>query len=237
MILAAGRGRRLQPLTDTCPKPLISIAGKPLLEYVIRLLLRHGFDELTINLHHLPDEIETFCGNGEKWGAQITYSREERLLGTAGAIGKLRAQFREPFLVYYGDNLCNVDLGELWADHARSRSLATIGLLPMDDPTTRGIVQLDDEGTITRLVEKPTPEQVFDGYLVNAGIYALEPELVDEIPEGQCFDFSSDLFPAMLRDGRPLHGHRLEGQLLSTDTPERYRHALEQVRAGAFDLP
>ncbi len=237
MILAAGRGRRLQPLTDNCPKPLIPIAGKPLLEYVIRLLVRYGFDQLAINLHHLPDEIEAFCGSGKRWGAQITYSREDELLGTAGAVAKLRSHFRERFLVYYGDNLCNVDLGRLWADHESSRSMATIGLLPMDDPTTRGIVQLDAEGAITKLVEKPTPEEVFEGYLVNAGIYAIEPELVDDIPDGQCLDFGSDLFPAMLEDGRPLHGHRLEGQLLSTDTPERYRHALEQVGAGVFDLP
>ena len=227
----------MQPLTDTCPKALIPIAGKPLLEYVIRLLVRHGFDELVINLHYLPDKIETFCGSGEQWGARITYSREHQLLGTAGAVGKLRSHFREPFLVYYGDNLCNVDLGKLWSDHESCRSAATIGLLPMDDPTTRGIVQLGAGGAITKLVEKPTPEEVFDGYLVNAGIYAIEPELVDHIPEGQSLDFGSDLFPAMLKEGRPLHGHRLEGQLLSTDTPERYRHALEQVSAGAFNLP
>jgi NDP-sugar pyrophosphorylase family protein len=237
MILAAGRGQRLRPLTDSCPKALIPIAGKPLLEYVIRLLVRYGFDEIVINLHHLPNEIETFCGTGSYWGARITYSKEEELLGTAGAVGKVRSCFDEPFMVYYGDNLCNVDLEQLWTDHLRSGKLATVGLLPMDDPTTRGIIQLDEDGTITRLIEKPAAAEVFDDYLVNAGIYALEPEVLAAIPENTFFDFSHDLFPAMLGKGQAIHGHRLRGQLLSTDTLARYRHAQEQVDAGAFDLP
>ena len=237
MILAAGRGRRLQPLTDTCPKPLIPIAGKPLLEHVIRLLVRHGFDDIAINLHHLPDEIEAFCGTGKPWGARITYSRENQLLGTAGAVARLRSHFRERFLVYYGDNLCNVDLSLLWENHYDSDCMATIGLLPMADPTTRGIIQVDDKSRITKIVEKPKPEEVFKGYLVNAGIYVLEPELLENIPDERPCDFGRDIFPAMLEDGRSLHGHLLHGQLLSTDTPSRYEHALEQVRVGAFELP
>ena len=110
MILAAGRGTRLRPLTDTCPKPMIPIAGKPLLEYVIRLLARHGFDQLMINLYHLPQLVQDYFGDGSKWNVHIAYSLEEELLGTAGAVARVADFLDEPFVLYYGDNLCNVDL-------------------------------------------------------------------------------------------------------------------------------
>ena len=236
MILAAGQGTRLRPLTLTCPKTMIPVAGRPLLEHVVRLLARHGFDELTVNLHHLPEQVTDYFGDGAALGVDITYSRETELLGTAGAVRRMAAFFDRPFLVYYGDNLTNVDLSALWADHMRQDALATLGLLWMDEPTSRGIIQLDGQGRIRRLVEKPRPDQVFDDYLVNGGIYAFQPAILDHIPPGPC-DFAADIFPALLRLGAPLYGHRLVGQLLSTDTPQRYAHARQQVAAGAFTLP
>ena len=243
VILAAGRGSRLAPLTDRCPKPMIPVGGRPLLEHVVNLLVGHGFDEIAINLHHLADRISDHFGDGSAWGASIHYSTEENLLGTAGAVKRITASLGkftdldEPLLVYYGDNLCNVDLTALWSQHRRTGALATLGLLWMDDPTTRGIIGLDADGRIDRLVEKPRPEQVFDDYLVNGGIYALEPALLRHVPDGDPSDFAADVFPALLAEGHPLYGHRLQGHLLSTDTPERYDHARARVDEGLFPLP
>jgi NDP-sugar pyrophosphorylase family protein len=236
VILAAGRGSRLAPLTDRCPKPMIPIGGKPLLEHIVRLLTAHGFDQLFINLHHLPEQISEYFGDGSQWGASINYSREEHLLGTAGAVKNIFSSTNEPILVYYGDNLCNVDIGALWRQHLKTQAWATIGLLWMDDPTTRGIVGLQADGRIDRLIEKPKPEQVFADYQVNGGIYALDPAILPHIPPGPC-DFAADIFPPLLEADHPLYGHRLQGQLLSTDTPQRYAAACDQVNDGSFALP
>ena len=236
LVLAAGRGTRLRPLTDSIPKVMIPFAGKPLLEYVVRLLTRHGFDDLVINLHHLPQVISDHFGDGRAWGVSITYSLEDDLLGTAGTARQVADFFDRPFLVYYGDNLTNFDLSDLWQTHQCAGALATLGLVRMDDPTTRGIIGLDAHHRINRFAEKPRPDQVFDNYWVNAGIYALQPEILDHIPPDTPCDFS-EVFADLLAAGRPLHGHPLRGQLLSTDTPARYRHARQCVDSAAFALP
>lgn len=238
MVLAAGRGARLRPLTDTCPKPMIPIAGRPLLEHIVRLLANHGFDQLIVNLHHLPEQIRTHFGNGTAWQVRIDYSFEPHLLGTAGALRQTAAFFADaPFLVYYGDNLTNFDLTGLWQAHQHRGAPASIGLLKMDQPTTRGIVGLDPHGRIDRLIEKPLAEQVFPDYLVNAGVYILDPALLDWIPPDIPCDFARDIFPRLLACGIPLYGHRMRGQLLSTDTPQRYEFARQCVASGAFTLP
>jgi len=237
MVLAAGRGTRLRPLTNAIPKPMIPFAGKPMLEYVVRLLAQHGFDEIVINLYHLPEIIEEYFGDGSAWGVSIHYSLEEDLLGTAGAVRKVAEFFDTPFLVYYGDNLTNFDLGEFWQTHQREGEIATIGLMPMDAPTTRGIIGLDKQNRIDRFIEKPKPEEVFDNYLVNCGTYAMEPELLERIPPDTVCDFSQHIFTDLLAEGHPLVGHRMRGQLLSTDTPNRYQHACKCVNSGSFILP
>ena len=110
MVLAAGRGSRLRPRTDTTPKPMIPFAGRPMLEYNVRLLAQPGFDEMVINLYHLPEVIQDYFGDGADWGVKITYSLEKELLGTAGAVKRVADFFDEPFLVYYGDNPPNLSL-------------------------------------------------------------------------------------------------------------------------------
>ena len=216
---------------------MIPVAGRPVLEHVVRLLARHGFDQIAVNLHHMPDAITAHFGNGRDFGVAITYSHEEQMLGTAGAVRRLSTFFDKRFLVYYGDNLMNVDLSELWRVHECEGVQASIGLAFMDDPTSRGIVQLDDSSRVTRFVEKPREEEIFDDYHVNAGVYILEPSIIDLIPPDCAYDFARDLFPGMLADGAAIHGHRLVGQVLSTDTPERYETTCRQVSDGAFALP
>jgi NDP-sugar pyrophosphorylase family protein len=238
MILAAGRGTRLRPLTDTCPKPMVPIGERPLLEHVIRLLAKHGFDELVINLYHLPHIIQDHFKDGNDWGVHINYSLEEELLGTAGAVAKIAGFFDEPFLVYYGDHLSNVDLSTLWQAHRREGGIASLGLLDTDeDPTTRGICELDEQSRIVRFIEKPAVGQVPSRYMVNAGIYLLEPQVLSYLPTNEVSDFGFDIFPKLLNAGHTLYGHRLTGSLLATDTAERYAHAQQETASGRFKLP
>lgn len=238
MVLAAGRGTRLRPLTDRIPKPMIPIGGRPLLEHVVRLLSHHGFDDLVINLSHLPDVIRDHFGDGSTFDVSIHYSFERDLLGTAGALRPVADHFRgDDFLVYYADNLTNVDLAALWKDHQTSGAVATIGLLWMPESAGRGIVGIDGQDRIDRWLEKPEPHQVFDDYLINGGIYALQPQILDAIPSTEATDFALDVIPKLLADGEHLCGHRLQGQLLSTDTPERYEATQRAVESGLFPLP
>ena len=236
-ILAAGRGTRLLPLTSTCPKPMVPIAGRPLLEYSIRLLAQHGFDELALNLLHLPQTIRDYFGDGRKWDVKLTYSYEADLLGTAGAVRNLVDFFDQRFLVYYGDHLSNADLPSLWKFHERADALATIGLIWKEDPSASGIVELDSSQRVQRFIEKPGADQTFANYLVNAGIYVLEPEIMQWIHPPPPRDFGYDVFPALLAAQQPVYGHRLQGQLLSTDTLERYQDTQQQVADHQFIHP
>lgn len=237
MILAAGRGSRLRPLTDHCPKPMLPLGGRPLLEHAVVLLARHGFDELAVNLHHLPEPIMEHFGDGSAWGVHLRYSHEPELLGTAGALRRLAGFFTEPFLVYYADNLTNMDLQDFWQAHLAGGEVATIGLHRDDDPCRSGIVRLDEQGRITAFVEKPRPEEVFPDYQINCGIYGLQPSIFGWLPPADPCDFGKDVFPRLLAGNKAILGHRMRGQLLASDTPERYAAAQARIAAGLFALP
>lgn len=228
MILAAGEGTRLRPLTDHIPKPMLLVAGKPILEHNLELLTRHGISDVVINLHHQPQTIVDHFGDGSRWGVHITYSFESELLGTAGAVKKAQEQFASTFLTLYGDNLTTCDLGRLILFHRAKGGIATIALHYRDDPTASGIATLDDRDRITRFVEKPKSHQVFSHW-VSAGLLVLEPEVLDVTPEGGPSDLGRDLFPSLLARGEGIYGYRMsQGEYLWwIDTPED----LQRVKA------
>ena len=224
MILAAGQGTRLRPLTDCIPKPMVLVAGKPILEHNLELLARHGIRDVLINLHHQPRTIVDHFGDGSRWGVHITYSFEPELLGTAGAVKRVQEQFDSTFLVLYGDNLTTCDLSRLVIFHRAKGGIATIALHYRDDPTASGIADLDDQDRIIQFVEKPEPEQIFSHW-VSAGILVLEPEVLDVIPDGTPSDFGRDLFPSLLARGEAISGYRMsQGEhLWWIDTSEDLR--------------
>ena len=224
MVLAAGTGSRLRPLTLKRAKAMLPIGGRPLLEHLTCLLKVHNITEIAINLHYRPDDIVEYFGDGHAFGVRITYSREQELLGTAGAVKKLQHFFTETFLVVYGDLLTTLDLTALVDFHWRKGGLATIALYRVDHPQACGIVELDTNGRIRRFVEKPGPEEVF-GNLANAGIYVLEPEVIDFIPAGVFYDFGHDLFPLLLEHGMPLYGYPIRAYLIDIGTLEKYKQA------------
>src|ERR1035437_6497839 len=161
MVLAAGVGQRLRPLTHGRPKPMLPLGGKPLLEHNLRLLARYGIREIAINLHFHPEVIVDYFGDGSHLGLKITYSREPKLLGTAGAVKNMESFFSEPFLVLYGDNFTDCRLDRLIDFHQQKRGLCTIAAFHRESVAASGILDLDDTSRVTRFVEKPAPDQVF----------------------------------------------------------------------------
>jgi NDP-sugar pyrophosphorylase family protein len=208
MLLAAGHGSRLRPLTDTCPKCMAPIAGKPLIEHTIEWLRGHGVTRIMMNVSYLADAIVGYFGDGRPWEVEISYSREAEPLGTAGGVKRAESFFDGPFFVWYGDNIGTCRLDRLWDFHRSRGGLAGIALLHRDDPTQSGIVGLDETGRIERFLEKPRPDQVFSHW-VSAGIYVLERRVLDEIPADGTPDFGRDVFPALLAGGERLYGYRM----------------------------
>lgn len=210
---------------------MLPLGGRPLLEHLIALLCHHGVSGVAINLHHRPEAIVQHFGDGRRFGVPITYSLEEQLLGSAGAAKRLAWFFPETFLVLYGDVLTDLDLTTLIEHHRANGGLATIALYEPEDPTRCGIVELAADGRVMRFVEKPAPDAIA-GNLANAGIYVLEPEVLQHVPEWGPCDFGRDLFPTLLWRGLPLHGFRVAGYVLDVGSPERYAQAQADLAAG-----
>jgi len=205
MIMAAGKGTRLRPLTDLVPKPMAPIVNRPALHHILRLLSRHGFREVIINLHHLPEAVTSYVGDGSWLGMEISYSREPELLGTAGGVKNNESFLSgDTFLVMSGDSLTDIDLTGLIAAHRRNGSIATLAVKEVVDPSLYGVVVLDDDNRVVRFQEKPTLEEA-RSRLCNCGIYVLEPEIFEYIPGGRFDDFGSRLFPDLLSAGVPFH--------------------------------
>jgi NDP-sugar pyrophosphorylase family protein len=208
MLLAAGLGTRLRPITDQIPKCMLPIAGKPLLETNVEWLRKFGFTELVINLYSLPQVIIDHFGDGYKWGVHITYSLEEKILGTAGGVKRAAQYFDNTFLVWYGDNLSTCNLADLVAFHQSKKGLATVVLFHREDVASSGIIELDEHNRIVRYLEKPQPDQIFSHW-VNAGIYILQPEILINIPSEGESDFGRDIFPMLLQKYFPLYGYTM----------------------------
>ena len=205
--MAAGIGTRLRPVTDLMPKPMVPIVNRPALYHILRLLGRHGLHEVVINLHHLPEAITGYFGDGAALGMKLSYSYEPELLGTAGGV-KNNAGFlgEGTFLVMSGDALTDIDLSAVLASHRRTGSIATMAVKKVSDPSHYGVVVTDAEGRVLGFQEKPPREEARSD-LCNCGIYVFEPEILSHIPAGRFDDFGKRLFPDLLRQDVPFHAH------------------------------
>jgi mannose-1-phosphate guanylyltransferase len=225
MILAAGKSTRLGPLGQVLPKPMLSLGGRPVLEWTLLQLAQSGVSDIVINLHHAPDVIPEHFGDGAAWGLRITYTFETDLLGTAGGLRNARKQFDdEPFLVIYGDTVLDWDPVPAIADHYSRRPMATIVVAEVEDPSRFGVVVLDDQWRIRRFVEKPGPRPEL-GRWVNAGLCVLEPSIFEHIPESRFSDLGQDVFPTLLERGLSLRAYPRPRPLIAIDTPELFQQA------------
>ncbi len=213
LILAAGAGTRLRPLTDKIPKPMLRIARKPVLAHILAWLKQHEICDVAVNLHHQPESLVNYFGDGRRHEMCIHYSRETEILGTAGAIRKLSGFFDAAFVVVYGDVLTDLDLTKLIRLHKRfqkeQNAQATLALYRVTNPTECGIVDLANGGRVLRIVEKPRPEEVFTD-LASAGVLVMEPEAIQAIPADRPSDIGRDLLPTLLDAGRPIFGAPIE---------------------------
>ena len=237
MILAAGEGTRLRPLTLTLPKPMVPVANVPLLVRTVRLLKQHGITEIAVNLYHQGDAIRETLGDGAAFGVRLHYSAEAELMGTAGGTKNMQDFLDETFLVLYGDNLYRADFAPLIEAHQASGALVTIATFTTPNPTACGLVVTDENGTVTRFQEKPPAHEVFTDQ-ANAGVYVCDPGMFDYIPADTVCDFGKDVFPAILAGGmHKMTARPLAGYLQDTGTVENYRKANWDVLDGETGDP
>src|SRR5918995_645242 len=236
VIMAGGQGTRLRPLTSNQPKPMIPIVNVPCMEHIVKLLERHGFTDIAVTLQFMPDEIRDYFGDGSEWNVNIRYSVEDAPAGTAGSVKMAEQQLGlegERLLIISGDALTDADLSRLVEFHEEKGSEATMVLKSVENPLDFGIVITEEDGRISRFLEKPAWGQVFSD-TVNTGIYILEPSVMDEIPdpeEGE-YDFSKELFPKLLDGGRPLYGFVTDAYWEDIGTLEQYASAQRDVLDG-----
>ena len=236
VIMAGGQGTRLRPLTSNQPKPMIPIVNVPCMEHIVGLLKRHGFTDIAVTLQFMPDEIRDYFGDGSDWGVNMSYSIEDAPAGTAGSVKMAEQQLGlegERLLIISGDALTDADLSRLVEFHEEKGSEATMVLKSVENPLDFGIVITEEDGRISRFLEKPAWGQVFSD-TVNTGIYLLEPSVMDEIPdpeEGE-YDFSKELFPKLLDAGRPLYGYVTEDYWEDIGTLEQFASAQRDVLDG-----
>ena len=235
VVMAGGEGTRLRPLTTRRPKPMVPIANRPMLEHTINLLRQNGIQDITATLHYLPEIIEGYFQDGSQFGVKINYLREEKPLGTAGGVKQAEKLLNQPFLVFSGDVLSDIDLSKAIRFHQRKSALATIVLTRVPNPIEYGVVITDEEGRIKQFLEKPGWGEVFSD-TINTGIYVLEPEALKQVKPATEFDFSKDLFPKLLEMGEPLYGYVADGYWCDIGNPIQYLQANHDALRGLIKL-
>jgi mannose-1-phosphate guanylyltransferase/phosphomannomutase len=222
VIMAGGKGTRLRPLTSGTPKPMVPLLDRPVMEYTIELLKKHGITEIAVTLQYLPEVIRQYFGDGSDFGVRLHYFEETSPLGTAGSIKNAEDFLDETFLVISGDALTDFDLTRTIEFHRRKQALGTLVLTRVESPLEFGVVMTDESGKIIRFLEKPGWGEVFSD-TVNTGIYILETEIFRYFDAGKEFDFSKDLFPLLMRMNRPLFGYVAEGYWSDIGNLAQYR--------------
>ena len=235
VIMAGGEGTRLRPLTSNAPKPMMPLVNRPMMEHIIELLRRHGIEEIVVTVAFMANTIRNYFGDGSEFGVRMVYASEETPLGTAGSVRNAMAELNDTFLVISGDVLTDIDLGAIIDFHQKNQALATIGLIPVENPLEFGIVITREDGTIERFLEKPTWGEVFTD-TINTGIYVFEPAIFNWIEADEPVDFSSEVFPKLLEAGEPLYGAIASGYWEDVGTLDAYVRAHQDILDGKVDV-
>ncbi|HIK35000.1 MULTISPECIES: NDP-sugar synthase [unclassified Thermosynechococcus] len=247
MILAAGKGTRVRPITYTIPKPMIPILQKPVMEFLVELLRQHGFTEIMVNVSHLAHEIESYFQDGQRFGVDIAYSFEGyikdgelvgKALGSAGGIKRIQdfhPFFDDTFVVLCGDALIDLDLTAAVAWHRQKGAIATVIMktVPKEDVSSYGVVVTDESDRIVAFQEKPSVEEALSNN-INTGIYIFEPEIIDYIPSNQEYDIGSQLFPKLVEMGAPFYGLPMDFEWIDIGKVPDYWQAVRGVLDGTI---
>ena len=222
ILLAGGKGTRLRPLTIHTPKPIVPIFDRPFLQFQLDLIKKvPEIDEVILSLNYQPRRIEEIFGDGGDTGLSLRYMVEPAPLGTGGAIKYAAEQVHDSIVVFNGDVLTEVDLGAVIRLHRERKAKATIVLTPVDNPTAYGLVETDDRGNVSRFIEKPDPKQITCD-TINAGIYVLEPDTFDRIPQGEPYSIERSYFPSLIERGETFVAYVYKGYWIDIGTPEKY---------------
>lgn len=226
LILAGGKGKRLRILSRDVPKPLMEIRGKTIIQHNIELLKKYGIRDILIAVGYKADKIKKALGDGKKFDVDITYIEEKSPLGTAGPLRLAKQYLKETFVMCNADELKNINLDDMFSFHNTNKGYCTIALTTVRDPSAYGVAVLNGNKIVT-FVEKP-PKGTEPSKLINAGLYIMDPTVIDMVPEGFSM-LESDVFPK-LATSEDLCGFPFSGQWFDTGTPERFKHAEENWR-------
>jgi len=231
VVMAGGEGTRLRPLTTNRPKPMVPVVNRPMLEHTLNLLRQHGFKEIILTLHYLPNLIKDYFQDGAEFGVELKYLIEEKPLGTAGGVKNAEQYLDNTFLVISGDVLTDINLSKALTFHRQSGSIATIVLTKVPNPIEYGIVITDKEGRVKQFLEKPGWGEVFSD-TINSGIYILEPDVLKQVKPETEVDFSKNLFPKLLEQNEPLYGYIAEGYWCDIGNTVQYFQANRDALQG-----
>jgi mannose-1-phosphate guanylyltransferase len=221
VLLVGGLGTRLRPLTNDRPKSIVPVLNRPVLEHTLAYLKFYGIRDIVITLNYMPEVIEDYFGDGERFGVKLTYFMEEEPRGTAGAVKNAESYLDGSFFVLNGDVFTDMNLADMLAFHRKKKAQATIALTYVENPSAFGVVETNDKGKVQRFIEKPPPGTETTNW-INAGTYILERNVLDVIPPGCNYMFERGLFPQMLQTGRPVYGYPYKGYWLDMGTPASY---------------
>ena len=239
MILAAGLGTRMRPLTDTIPKALVPVAGRPLIEYALLFVKSHGIKEVVINLHHLGNKLREVLGDGSSHGLRIIYSPEDSLLDTGGGIKKAQPFLDdEPFLVLNADTILDCDLAAFLAAHRQAKAMGTLLLRPNPDEEQYGLIETDQSGRVRRIRGEPSEVGVnapLSAFMFT-GCQVLEPRIFDVMPRGRAFSTTHELYPQLIRTGETLQSFVHAGPWMVVDDTEGIARATKAVVSGQLRL-
>lgn len=239
MILAAGLGTRMRPLTDRLPKALVPVAGRPLIEYALRFVKFHGIEDVVVNLHHLGDRIRDALGDGGAYGLRIRYSPEDPILDTGGGIKRAQPLLDgAPFLVLNADTILDFDLADVLAAHRRAGALGTLLLRPNPDPQRFGLIETDRRGITRRIRGEPHDVAMTEKLspAMFTGCQILEPEIFDHMPAGCAFSTTHDLYPRLIRKGKALFGVQHTGTWMVVDDAAGVTEATGALTSGRLSL-
>lgn len=239
MLLAAGAGTRLRPLTYETPKPMVPVVNRPVIHHVLDNLLKHGVEEVMVNLHAHPEQVRGYCGDGSRWSLKIRYSHEPKLMGTAGSIKKVEPFFKDgPFFVMSGDGISDIDLTAMWRFHRKRGAVATMAIKRVDARFEYGVTMTDATQRIKGFLEKPSWSDVFSNK-VNTGIYLFEPEVLKLIPAGRPYDFGHDVWPKLLKMKKPIYAYETDAYWCDVgNLPEFRRCQIDTLdRTARINIP